>query len=59
MEDIVQDGWQQFFRLFACQVFDGVHIAVFLDQVLYVHTLAPGKALGSPGGIAIPVEGNL
>ena len=58
MEDIVQDSRQQFFRLFACQVFDGVHIAVLLDQVLYIHPLAPGKSLGGTGGIAILVKGD-
>ena len=58
MENVIQDGRQQVDGLFSFQVFDGVYIAVLLDQVLHIHTLATGKALGSPGGIAILVKGD-
>ena len=59
MEDIIQDPWQQVDGLLAFQMLDGVHIAVLLDQVLHIHTLAPGKALGRTGGVPVLVEGDL
>ena len=59
MEDVIQDGRQQVDGLFAFQMFYGVHIAVLLDQVLYIHPLAPGKSLGGTGGVPVLIKGDL